>query len=651
MENVAPGNLSTPRTVPTSQDLTATQARSRAAVAALAAVLLIAAAFRLWGLFHDLPFSYFGDELHFMKRSAALGTGDLNPHWFHKPALLMYTLAFVDGLYFVAGRLTGRFDSTAAFGAHFLTEPAPFLLLGRIVVFLCGLATVYVVWRIARRVFGTVPAAFSAGLVCAVLAPMIASSQVIKSDVPAGLLMALSVLVYLRTREDGRLRWLVLAGLLAGASMGTHYYAIVLVPTYAFLELIAPLWRWTGGRRDDVTEGGGWGRAILRAAVVPLLFVLGFFLTSPYNFLDPTWPRSIANQVQKTFFPEPGSEQVIFEPDSKTAFEPGMKAWWGASLAFFRVMTSSPSMGLVLTLLAALGMIETLRRRETRWYGLLVLIPFGFFFLGAITVAAYHAQARHLNAVYPLLATLVWPGALLLSRLLPAGRRQPRLAAGIALGIVALGCVPSALEAASHNRRISRLDSRLVSYRWILANLPADARLLVDDYGPVLQPDQVSLARQQAVLKSLDKGPFTHHQGTRLDLLRRYPPAEGRNIDELGHQWWLLTEKTDEELRSNEVDLDMGNPIVSRRPKSLAEYRADGVRYIVTNSEAQTPYFKAKRPLAQNFPSFARFYRELGTLRPLQTFDPEEWGGKGPVITIYDLGSQPQAAPELRPAR
>ena len=57
---------------------------------ALAGILLLAAGIRLWGLFHDLPFSYFGDELHFMKRSMALGTGDLNPHWFHKPALFMY---------------------------------------------------------------------------------------------------------------------------------------------------------------------------------------------------------------------------------------------------------------------------------------------------------------------------------------------------------------------------------------------------------------------------------------------------------------------------------------------------------------------------------------------------------------------------------
>jgi len=634
-----------------------TRTHSLAVVAALSAVLLIAAALRLWGLFHDLPFSYFGDELHFMKRAAALGTGDLNPHWFHKPAFLMYILAGVDGFYFVAGRLTGRFDSTAAFGAHFLTEPGPFLLLGRTVVFLCGLATVFVVWRLARRVFGSVAAAFSAGLVAAVLAPMIASSQVIKSDVPAGLLMALSVLVYLRTRDDDRWRWLVIASLLAGAAMGTHYYGIVLVPTFCFLELLSPLSRWMGWRmgEGELRVGGaaGWGRAIVRAAAVPFLFLLGFFLTSPYNFLDPTWPRSIAAQLERTFFPQPG--HVSFEPDSKTEFKPGTKeAWGGASLAFLRVITSPKSMGLGLTLLAAIGLIETFRRRETRWYGFLVLIPFSFFFLAAITVAAYHAQPRHLNAIYPLLATLIWPGALLLVRLVPAARRQPRLAAGLAVGLIALACIPSLLEAAETNQKITRRDSRLVSYKWILANLPADARILVDDYGPILQPDPASVARQRAVLATIKEGPFTHHQGTRLDLLQRYPPREGRNIDELGHQWWLPAEKTDEELRSDDRDLDMGNPIVSRRPRTLAAYRAEGVRYVVTNSDAQVVYFHPRRGQVVTFPSFVRFYRELGALRPAKTFDPKSWGGKGPVIWIYDLGSDHGSdhnAADLRTAR
>lgn len=583
----------------------------------LAGVLLLAAGIRLWGLFHDLPFSYFGDELHFMKRSMALGTGDLNPHWFHKPALFMYVWLLVYGLYFLAGLATGRFESTAEFGAHFLTTPGPFLLLGRLVVFACGVATVWVVYRIGRRVFGnqreSERAGLAAALVAAVLAPMVASSQHMKTDVPGGLMIALSILAYLHTRDDPRWRPLVLAALLAGAAMGAHYYGIVLVPAYLVMEL------WNG-----LSRRLPWRTVLLRGALVPALFVAGFFLASPYNFLDPTWARQNFDQVKKTFFPEP--DQVLFEADSKTAYKPGSsEALGGATLDFFQVLTSRKGMSLPLTALSLLGLGAALARRETRWYAVLVSVPLLAYYAAAITVAAYHVQPRHLNAMYPLLATLTWPGALLLAR------RQ-----ALALGLVALACIPTVVEASTRNLELTRKDSRLVAYRWILDNLPKDERILLDDYGPLLQPDARSVARQQALLARLPKGPFTRHQGQRLQLLRRYPAEEGRDIVELGHPWWLQSEKPDAELRSNPVDLDMGNPLFTRQPKTVDEYRAEGIRFVVTNSEARNKYFKTK--WGEGFPSFLRFYRGLEHEKLLRAFNPAEWGGKGPVIWIYDLG-------------
>ena len=580
---------------------------------ALAGILVLAAGIRLWGLFHDLPFSYFGDELHFMKRSMALGTGDLNPHWFHKPALPMYLWLLVYGLYFLAGMAAGRFDSTAEFGAHFLTTPGPFLLLGRLVVFAFGVATVWIVYRIGRRVFESERAGLAAALVAAVLAPMVASSQHMKSDVPGGMMMALSILVYLRTRDDLRWRPLVLAALLAGAAMGAHYYGIVLVPAYVAMEL------WNGAARRLP-----WRTVLLRGALVPVLFVAGFFLTSPYNLLDPTWSRQTFGHAMNTFFPEP--EQVLFEADSKTAYEPGSsEALGGATLDFFQVLTSQKGMSLPLTGLALLGLGAALARRETRWYAVLVSVPILAYFAAAITVAAYHVQPRHLNAIYPLLATFTWPGALLLAR-----RKA------IALGLVALACIPTVVEASATNLALNRKDSRLVSYRWIVENLPRDERILLDDYGPLLQPDARSVARQQALLERLPKGPFTRHQGQRLELLRRYPAEEGMNIVELGHPWWLQREKSDAELRSNAVDLDMGNPLFTRQPKTVDEYRAEGIRFVVTNSEARDKYFKTK--WGEGFPSFIRFYRGLEREKLLRAFDPAEWGGKGPEIWIYDLG-------------
>jgi 4-amino-4-deoxy-L-arabinose transferase-like glycosyltransferase len=607
-------------------------AGSRSASLALAAVLLLAAALRLWGLRHDLPFSYFGDELHFMKRAMALGTGDLNPHWFHKPAFLMYILAFVYGLYFVAGRITGQFGSTAEFGARFLFASGPFLLLGRLVVAACGVATVLVVDRIGRRVFGSPWAGVASALVAAVLTPMVVSSQTIKSDVPCGLLMALSVWAWLGTRESPRLRPLALASLLAGVAMGTHYYGVVLVPAYLGMEALSA-----------VSKAVPWRTALRRGALVVLLFVAGFFLASPFNFLDPTWGRDTFGGVARTFGLGSQPAAAHYEPDSAQEFQPGAGAWGGAAVAFLHLVGSSEALGIALSLLAAAGLAATLARREIRWYGLLVLFPCLFFFLAAITVAAYHAQPRHLNALYPLLSTLAWPGALAAARLLRLPEPRVRTAA---LALVAAVCLPALARSVRYDQQINREDSRLVSYHWVLAELPADARILLDDYGPPLNPDARAAARLAARLRTLPPGPFTQHQGLRVELLQRFPPPDGRDLDELGHPWWLPREKTDEELRRDPRNLDMGNPLVSRQPRGLEEYRRQGIRYVVTNSEARDQYFNPD-PRGSRFPSFLRFYRELdGTLR-LRTFDPTAWGGKGPIVWIYDL-AQP-APPGQRP--
>ena len=71
------------------------------------AVLAFGAAVRLWGVQHDLPHSYYPDEVHFVQRAVAFGSGDLNPHWFHKPALYMYLLFLEYGVYYCAGLLLG----------------------------------------------------------------------------------------------------------------------------------------------------------------------------------------------------------------------------------------------------------------------------------------------------------------------------------------------------------------------------------------------------------------------------------------------------------------------------------------------------------------------------------------------------------------
>ncbi|PYQ56480.1 MAG: hypothetical protein DMF53_25415, partial [Acidobacteria bacterium] len=308
------------------------------------AVLLLAAALRLWAVRHDLPFSYYGDELHFMRRAMAVGTGDLDPHWFHKPAFLMYLLAFCYGLYYLLGRGAGWFHSTAEFGARFLFAPAPFLLIGRLLVAACGVATVWVVYRIGRKVFANPWAGIAGALVAAVLAPTVESAGAIKSDVPCGLWMTLSVWAFLGTRETPRLRPLAVASLLAGVAMGTHYYGIVLVPAYLMLEIL---------------RGGPWRTVAGRCALTVLLFGVGFFVTSPYNFLDPIWGRETGAAVARSLGLAKGKPAVHYDPDSGQEITPGAATSRGAAAAFVELAASPESLGIVLLLLTALGLAAT----------------------------------------------------------------------------------------------------------------------------------------------------------------------------------------------------------------------------------------------------------------------------------------------------
>ena len=78
---------------------------------ALLGVLALCAVTRFQSIGHDLPNSYYPDEIHFVKRSVAFGSGDPNPHWFHKPAFLMYLLFVEYGVLFVWQYVSGAIRS------------------------------------------------------------------------------------------------------------------------------------------------------------------------------------------------------------------------------------------------------------------------------------------------------------------------------------------------------------------------------------------------------------------------------------------------------------------------------------------------------------------------------------------------------------
>lgn len=584
-------------------------------------LLGLALALRAAGIFPDYPFSYHGDELHFIKRAMSLGTGDLNPHWFHKPALLMYLLLFCYGSYFAIGSVVGLFGSVDQFGAHFLTNMGPFIVIGRSLIVAFGVGTVYMVYRTAMRAFGSFLHGAVAALVAAVLYPMAVGSQAVKADVPAGFFVALSFYWFLKSRESERFRPAGAASFLSGVAMGTKYYGIILLPGYLLYELL-----------DRFGKRRSWRPVLLRACAVGLLFLIGFFAVSPYNFLDPTWGQGVFGGLLKRVGLQ--EAQPIFDPDTETVYTPGLSSSIRATGHLFARALDRHSLGIGLSVLAFLGLLGTALNRKTRPYTLQVGLPMAGFVLFSATWSSFHISWRHFNAILPLACTLVLPGALFLVRTL---RVPARAAVAVALLVAAVPAAVELHQTAAYDRARFRPDSRTAAYRWIVDNIGPDERILLDEYGPILQPTPEAVRRQRARLKGLpDKEAFTSHEAKRMGLLERFPAADARDFDELAHPWWLDREITDEELRASWKQRDMGNPLKLRVPRTVAEYREQGFRWIVTNSRAQERYFQSERS-RRNFPSFVRLYEDLRRLRPVHTIESGPSGGRGPTILIYEL--------------
>ncbi len=193
--------------------------RESATALLLICILALAAFVRVVGLGWGLPneqhwFSYHPDEV--MVISAAdrvnLARGEWNPHFFNYGSALIYAVSFArDVLSAYAPTRQG------------VNQMADLTLAGRGIVALCGVLTVYVVFLIGRRLKGNRVGLLAAALM-AVIPMHVLHSHYLTVDVPATLLITLSLYSALRYGEVG-LRAAVWAGVYAGLAAGTKYNA------------------------------------------------------------------------------------------------------------------------------------------------------------------------------------------------------------------------------------------------------------------------------------------------------------------------------------------------------------------------------------------------------------------------------------------
>ena len=306
-------------------------------------LLLLAAGLRLWSIDFGLDIERVRPDEEFVvgKAQQMLATGDLNPHFFHYPSLLMY----VDAAFL---RVAG--DSL---------EPR---LAGRLVTVTCGVGTVLLLGVLGARLFSPT-VGLLAGLFLAVAYQHVRESHFATTNVPFLFFVTASVTAAAEARLHSRLSFFRLSALLAGLAASVKYPGVLALAPALFLGMTLPRL----SLRERTRE----------MAFGAFLFLAVFAVTSPFVLIDAEGAR----QSLEELFRETWGDRTLSSWD---AFYP---------------LTFSLFHGLGLPLLA-LGMIG-LGAGLRKWSGLLVLLWFATFYAVATLTPTQFARYS-LPAVAPL---------------------------------------------------------------------------------------------------------------------------------------------------------------------------------------------------------------------------------------------------------
>ncbi len=639
-------------------------------------VLVAAAAVRIVAVFgQGLPECFFPDEVNAVQRSLAFGVRkSLNPEWFNKPALAYYLWFVLYGGFYVVGRAVGQFGSPDEFGVWAIDHVGPFVLIGRLMATAFGILTVWLTYRLGARVRDRATGLVAA-LALALTIGHIESGQWVKEDVPCAFFNTAATIALVGLVDAGRTKDARRAGLLAGLGMATKYYSIAL----AVPAIVASYLRSPAG-----ATGGGWKRGTRLASVFGLLFVVGFFVGSPYNILDPSFfngqvkPR--LQDVMHMFFGAIGLPQV-----KRTTFvgEHGGR-FIDVCLASADSLWSSGGVGPVFCVLAVVGLARALlRRRRTDTF--LAFAGAWQFVLISVFNRQY-SEPRHLVVLYPLLA--IWVAEAITLPFCAAARFRGvgRTAVAPALALLLASCLVPTCEPSVIGAIVTRTrdalsgDTRLLATRWVEENVPEGSTIIVDQEVLALR---ISEGRADWALDQIRGMSDQAAQAQRLKLRKRSAQVDHTRptFDTLCMQvpWWTEYEDRIDEGRKGR-DMTWPYKFVSeppdvppveryaRRPSGVESASPQELRtrwpasvHLVEGRPAlwvaavETTYANYKRDTKRiDFKSRAEFYDDL-----LAHYDYREWtagrGVAGPTVRLFDLtqrvSGRPPRGVEMLPPR
>jgi hypothetical protein len=408
------------------------------------------------------------------------------------------------------GRVFGVFDSLAAFERSYFADPTWIFLVGRKLTALCGIATIAATYALGRQLSGRAAGVIAAA-VLAVSPIAVRDAHYVKHDVPVTLLIVLTILALFhaqaprhaeaqrpRIGPPAALRQWGICGGTAGLAMSTHYYAVFLAVPIAIAAL------WPAASNDRLVD------RLRRLAIAGAAATLAFIAGSPFLVLEPA-------RLMTDFI---GNRQIVMDRTTDAAGLFG-------SLGFYLRLLGYDAVGVIASVLAAVGAVVAVRRGRGTIIALLVFPVAFLLFIGNTFPAT-----RYLNPVLPFVSVLAGLGTSVILRSLPTPRAVlglPDASVLFARPMLILALLLSSGAIVTRDVGFfQQTDTRTQAFDWIAAHLPPESSVLIQPYSVQLRQSRAGLIEALRATQGDERNASTRFQ--KQLQLDPYPAPSYRTI-------------------------------------------------------------------------------------------------------------------------
>ncbi|MFT5193280.1 MAG: 4-amino-4-deoxy-L-arabinose transferase-like glycosyltransferase [Candidatus Promineifilaceae bacterium] len=427
-------------------------------------IVLLAFALRYWTIDYDLPYIFHPDEpLPVAIAQRMLKTGDLNPHFYHWPPLLIYLHLITYLPFFLIGRLLGDFQTVhdilpplqVAMGTTWSPMPTT-VLMGRMISLLAGSGTVLCVYVSTNRLFKNHASALLAAGMMAIAPTSVHLDRFIAPDSLATFFIVVVFVFAVGVYQKGDWKHYIWAGLFTGFAAASKYNAGLILPVVVLAHFLRTDWKdWFSPK-------------LISFGVISFA---GFALANPYAILD--YPALL----------EGLSFNAVHYATGHAGMEGDTFRW------YLNFLTKTIGLIWLLAIATFVGGFFTSLRKEIL---LTAAFPvYYFLFIMRFIV-------RNDRTVMPLTPFLFMLAAVGLISLLTYIRQKTLntqwsnlTQVGWVLLFIGVFYIPAQMTLTQTNRR-RVVDSRTTAREWIDDNLPEGSNIALESYSPFASVEKFS---------------------------------------------------------------------------------------------------------------------------------------------------------------